>query len=95
MGDKRPPRGRSWPFRRSGEKGARISSRLSDEQLVILGLLLVVLLAVSMLYCLGFASLAVRENWQRAPLPWNGPTPADELLDDTLTVQPEEGTTPP
>jgi hypothetical protein len=95
MPDKQPPSRRSWHFWRGGKEGARSSSRLTDEQLVILGLLLVVLLAVSMLYCLGFASLAVRDNWQRAPLPWSETTPADEIPEGILTMEPEDGATPP
>ena len=95
MAAKRPPRLRLRRFLGIGDKAPRFPSRLTDEQLLILGLLLVVLLAVSMLYCLGFASLAIRENWQRAPLPWNGTTPADELLNGSPTVEPEGGAPPP
>ena len=92
---KRPPRLRLPRLLRGGDKRPGFPSNLTDEQLLILGLLLVVLLAISMLYCLGFASLAIRENWQRAPLPWNGTTPAEELLNDNLTVEPQAGTAPP
>jgi len=95
MRDKRPPRLRLRRFWGAGEKRPRFPSQLSDEQLLILGLLLVVLLAVSMLYCLGFASLAIRDNWQRAPLPWNGTTPLDELLNGSPTAEPEAGAPPP
>jgi hypothetical protein len=45
--------------------------QLSDEQQLIVGVLLVILLAISLLYCLGFASIAVRHTWENAPLPWN------------------------
>jgi hypothetical protein len=95
MGDKRPPRLRRRRFLGFGDPSARFSSRLSEEQLLILGLLLVVLLAFSMLYCLGFASLAIRENWQRAPLPWNGTTPVEELPSSTPTMETEASATPP
>jgi hypothetical protein len=70
-------------------------SQLSDEQLLVVGLLLVVLLAVSMLYCLGLASLAIRDNWQQAPLPWNGTVPVEEMLNGIRTVMPNAVGTPP
>ena len=67
-------------------KRRRRSFQLTEEQQLIAGLLLVILVAVSLLYCLGFASLALREAWENAPLPWSetefppenlemGPTP--------------------
>jgi len=94
MADKRPPRFRPRRLWGAGKK-SRFLSQLSEEQLLLLSLLLVVLLAISMLYCLGFASLAVRDNWERAPLPWNGTAPAEELLSGTPAIQPGAGTTPP
>jgi hypothetical protein len=45
--------------------------QLSDEQQLIVGVLLIVLLAISLLYCLGFAGIAVRHRWDNAPLPWS------------------------
>jgi hypothetical protein len=60
--------------------------QLSEEQQLIVGLVLVILVAVSLLYCLGFASLAVREAWQNAPLPWS----ETEFPPENLEV----GTTP-
>jgi hypothetical protein len=62
-------------------KRRRRKLQLDEEQQVILGLLLVILVAVSLLYCLGFASLALREAWESAPLPWNGTEPAPENLE--------------
>ena len=59
-------------------KKKRAKLQLSDEQLMILGFLLVILLAVSMLYCLGLASIAVRQSWENAPLPWNDASGPDE-----------------
>jgi hypothetical protein len=50
-------------------KRPRLNIQLSEEQQLILALLLVVLVAVSVLYCLGFAGLAVRGIWQGTPLP--------------------------
>ena len=95
MPDRRLPRLRLPHGRGARERRPRPGSQLSDEQVLILGLLLIVLLAVSMLYCLGFASLALREAWQRAPAPWNGTAPAAEPLDSTATAAPETGTLPP
>ena len=48
-------------------KRQRLSIELSEEQQLILALLVVILVAVSMLYCLGFASVVLRENWVNAP----------------------------
>lgn len=81
-----------------GVKKKRARLQLSDEQLLILGFLLVILLAVSMLYCLGFASIAVRQNWEKAPLPWNGASaPAGSTTTPfTVIVEPTDGgATPP
>jgi len=44
---------------------------ISDEQQLVLGLLLALLIAISLLYCLGFASMALRQAWQAMPLPWS------------------------
>lgn len=54
---------------------------LSEEQQLILGLVLVILLAISMLYCLGFASLVLRQAWESAPPPWEDASPTTETLD--------------
>jgi hypothetical protein len=43
-------------------------------------MILVVLLAASLLYCLGFASLAVRQVWEKVPVPWTSPEPLEEEL---------------
>jgi len=61
-------------------KRKRPSLQLSEEQQLILGLLLVILVAGSLLYCLGFASLAVREAWENGPLPWTETEPPPEDL---------------
>lgn len=73
-------------YSEAGVKRRLRSLQLSEEQQLIVGLVLVILVAVSLLYCLGFASLALREAWENAPLPWSetefppenlemGPTP--------------------
>jgi hypothetical protein len=55
--------------------------QLTEKQQLILGLMLVILVAVSMLYCLGFASLALRQVWENAPLPWDVTGPPGESTD--------------
>lgn len=54
---------------------------LSEEQQLILGLVLIILLAISMLYCLGFASVALHRAWENAPLPWEAASPTTETLE--------------
>ena len=79
-------------------KRKRTKLQLSDEQLMILGFLLVILLAVSMLYCLGFASIAVRQTWENAPLPWNdesSPYESTAAPSTTVAEPTVDGTTPP
>lgn len=79
-------------------KQKRSKLQLSDQQQLILGLLLVILVAVSMLYCLGFASLALREVWENAPLPWDEtgpPAESTELPADTPISPPATGTISP
>ncbi len=53
--------------------------QLNDEQHMVLAILLVIMVAVSILYCLVFASLILRENWDKSPLPLNGATPSTKL----------------
>ena len=72
---------------------------LSEEQQLILGLLLVILVAISLLYCLGFASLVLREAWEKSPLPWSETEPPPENLElepmaPTLPTEPSP-TAPP
>ncbi len=55
---------------------------------MLLALLAVILLAISMLYCLGFASLAVRQTWENAPLPWNGTKVPEDEVDLLPTASP-------
>jgi hypothetical protein len=67
---------------------------ISDEQQLMVGLLLALLIAISLLYCLGLASLALRQAWQEMPLPWNEEgTPGGEL-GLTPTPAPERSATP-
>jgi hypothetical protein len=71
-------------------KKRRAKLQLNDEQQLILGFVLVILLAISMLYCLGFASIAVRQTWVDAPLPEVDTNALDEgtLLPSTVIVEP-------
>lgn len=78
-------------------KRRRFNPQLSERQQLILGLILVILVAVSMLYCLGFASVALRQTWEKAPLPWNDTNSPEEVIDLTSTpiVEPTGASTPP
>ena len=71
--------------------------QLNDEQQLILGFLLVILLAVSMLYCLGFASIAVRQTWENTPLPWNDTSTPEEStsVPSTVIVEPTDDSATP
>lgn len=62
-------------------KHRRRKLQLDEQQQLIVGLLLVILVAVSLLYCLGFASLALREAWEDTPLLWSGTEPPPENLE--------------
>ncbi len=75
-------------------KRRRPHARLTERQQLILALLLVIFVAISMLYCLGFASLALRQAWRDATLPWNGAYPAEGTLDLTKPL-PAASTPPP
>ncbi len=74
-------------------KKRRARLQLNDEQQLILGFVLVILLAISMLYCLGFASVAVRQTWVGSPLPTvdtsvpdeGTPLPATVFVEPTVT----------
>ncbi|HFD38919.1 MAG TPA: hypothetical protein ENJ31_03595 [Anaerolineae bacterium] len=53
-------------------KRPRLRLQLTYRQHLALAVILVVLLAVSLLYCLGFASLALHHAWETNQLPGNG-----------------------
>jgi hypothetical protein len=67
-------------------KRRRRKIEITEEQQMILGILLVILLAISLLYCLGFASLVLRQAWEDGPLPWEG-----ESLNREGNIPAEEG----
>ena len=80
-------------------KPKRLNLQLTERQQVLIGFVLVILVAISMLYCLGFASVALRNAWESGPLPWSEnnaypvestalpPTPLIELLDSDAAPQ--------
>jgi hypothetical protein len=53
-------------------KRKRLHVQLTERQQLIIGFVLVVLVAISLLYCLGFASVALRQAWENSPLQLNG-----------------------
>ena len=74
-------------------KPRRLNLQLTERQQLIIGFVLVILVAVSMLYCLGFASVALRNAWESGPLPWseNGNYPAESTpLPPTPAVEPAD-----
>jgi hypothetical protein len=66
-------------------KKGRLNLQPSERQQLILGILLVILLAVSILYCLGFASMVLLQAWENAPLPWNVTDTLENGIDLTAT----------
>ncbi len=60
-------------------KRPRLRLQLTYRQHLALAVILVVLLAVSLLYCLGFASLALHHAWEVNRLPGNGGPPVNGL----------------
>lgn len=66
-------------------KRRKLKLQPSEQQQLLLGIVLVVLLAVSMLYCLGFASMVLLQAWENAPLPWNATDALEEGIDLTAT----------
>jgi hypothetical protein len=79
-------------------KPKRLNLQLTERQQVVLGFVLVILVAVSMLYCLGFASVALRNAWESGPLPWseNNDYPVESTaLPQTPIVEPTESNATP
>jgi len=52
-------------------KQERLNPQLTERQQLIIGFVLVILVAISMLYCLGLASVALRHAWEQSPLQLN------------------------
>ena len=63
---------------------------ITERQQLILGILFIILLAISILYCLGFASLVARQAWENAPAPLTGSQVPAEEIDLTALPLPEE-----
>jgi hypothetical protein len=78
-------------------KRRRPRIELTDDQHLFLAILLVILVAVSMLYCLGVGSLMLRDTWQRAlPLINGTQVPFEELpIAPTLLAPPPTRSTIP
>jgi len=71
-------------------KEKRPNVRLSERQQVILAVLLVILVATSMLYCVGLASIALRNSWENASLPWSASDLPAEIRELPATLLPPE-----
>jgi hypothetical protein len=71
-------------------KEKRPNVRLSERQQVILAVLLVIFVATSMLYCVGLASIALRNYWESASLPWSASDLPAEILELPGTLLPPE-----
>ena len=80
-------------------KRERFNPQLTERQQLIIGFVLVVLVAVSMLYCLGLASVALRQAWEQSPLQWNDSETysPEEMLDLTAAplIEPTDTATAP
>ncbi|MFN2290552.1 MAG: hypothetical protein ACK2UC_05100 [Anaerolineae bacterium] len=70
---------------------------LTDDQHLFLAILLVILVAVSMLYCLGLGGLMLRDTWQQTlPLIDGTEVPVEELpVAPTLLAPPVTSPTLP
>jgi hypothetical protein len=53
-------------------KRQRFRVQLTYRQQLVLALMLVILLAISLLYCLGLASVALRQALENSPSLWSG-----------------------
>ena len=69
-------------------KRRRLRLELSDRQQLAFALVMVLLLAISMLYCLGLASLTLRNNLENTPLPWNPTAVPPQDIDRPQEVLP-------
>ena len=70
---------------------------LTDDQHLFLAILLVILVALSMLYCLGLGGLMLRDTWQQTlPLINGTQVPFEELpIAPTLLAPPPTSPTVP
>jgi hypothetical protein len=75
-------------------KRRRLNTQLTERQLLILAVLLVIVIAISMLYCLGLASLALRERLESSPPSANDLGPFQEATSTALPLLPSEPSPP-
>jgi len=90
--DRRQPLGSGFEGR--VKKRRRLGLALTERQQLVLVLILVVLLAASLLYCLGFGSLTLRQVWENVPVPWTSSEPVEEELMLTPVITPTLPLTP-
>lgn len=78
-------------------KRRKLKLQPNEQQQLLLGILLVILLAISLLYCLGFASMLLLQAWENAPLPWNATATLEEDIDLTATpvIEPADSSPAP
>jgi len=69
-------------------KQKRLNVQLTERQQLVIGFVLVVLVAISLLYCLGFASVALRHAWENSPLQLNGNNGVYYLEEETGDLTP-------
>jgi hypothetical protein len=67
---------------------------LTERQQLILALLLVILVAISLLYCLGLGSLVLRQAWRDTTLPWDDTNPVEQNVEMTPTLLPGDSPLP-
>jgi hypothetical protein len=80
-------------------KRKRLDLQLTERQQLIIGFVLVVLVAISMLYCLGLASVALRQAWEQGPLQLNDsengfPEEMLDLIPEPIVVPTDTGPAP-
>lgn len=69
-------------------KQKRLNLQLTERRQLVIGFVLVVLVAISLLYCLGFASVALRHAWENSPLRLNGNNDVYYLEEDGVDLPP-------
>ena len=80
-------------------KRKRLDLQLTERQQLVIGFVLVILVAISMLYCLGLASVALRQAWEESPLQLNDgengfPEEMLDLIPEPIVVPTDTGSAP-
>jgi hypothetical protein len=75
-------------------KRRRVRIELTERQQLILAVLLVILVAISLLYCLGLGSLLLRQAWRNTTLPWDEATSPVQNVEMTPVFLPGESPLP-